>query len=164
MAYSEDHIVLAAEYALGTLDAGERIQVQTMMAVDSDFAAICEAWEFRLSVLNQMVGLVEPRPELWERIKAAITGSKPGEVAPVQPEVATAEIIAPEPQAPMPSEAAAEAAAMPEEADGPQHQSPPLAAEPVAEAVRPNPAATDQSNVIQLTSKVRQLRTVANVM
>lgn len=73
MAYSEDHIVLAAEYALGTLDSDERAQVQTMMSVDKEFAAVVEAWEFRLSVLNQMVGLIEPRPELWERIKAAIS-------------------------------------------------------------------------------------------
>ena len=58
MAYSEDHIALAAEYALGTLDAAERAQVETMMAVDSDFAAVVQAWEFRLSALNQMVGLV----------------------------------------------------------------------------------------------------------
>ncbi len=72
MAYSEDHIALAAEYALGTLDAAERAQVQTMMAVDTGYAAFCDAWVLRLSVLNQMVGLVEPRAEVWERIKAAI--------------------------------------------------------------------------------------------
>ena len=40
MAYSEDHIALAAEYALGTLDADERAQVETMMAVDTEFTAI----------------------------------------------------------------------------------------------------------------------------
>ena len=34
MAYSEDHIALAAEYALGTLDAEERAQVEAMMSVD----------------------------------------------------------------------------------------------------------------------------------
>ena len=39
MAYSEDHIALAAEYALGTLDADERAQVETMMAVDTEFTA-----------------------------------------------------------------------------------------------------------------------------
>jgi anti-sigma-K factor RskA len=72
MAYSEDHIALAAEYALGTLDAGERAQVETMMAVDTEFTAIVHAWEYRLGVLNQMVGSVEPRPIVWENIKAAI--------------------------------------------------------------------------------------------
>ena len=40
MAYSEDHIALAAEYALGTLDADERAQVETMMAVDPEFTAM----------------------------------------------------------------------------------------------------------------------------
>src|SRR3954454_2677419 len=72
MAYSEDHIALAAEYALGTLDAGERAQVETMMAVDTEFTSIVHAWEYRLGVLNQMVGSVEPRPIVWENIRAAI--------------------------------------------------------------------------------------------
>jgi len=71
-AYSEDHIALAAEYALGTLDVDERAQVETMMSVDKDFTAMVEAWEHKLGVLNQMVGSVEPRPEVWEKIKAAV--------------------------------------------------------------------------------------------
>ena len=77
MAYSEDHIALAAEYALGTLDADERTQVETMMAIDTDFRVIVQAWEFRLGVLNQMVGSVEPRPIVWENIKTAIGHSEP---------------------------------------------------------------------------------------
>jgi anti-sigma-K factor RskA len=76
-AYSEDHIALAAEYALGTLDADERAQVETMMAVDKDFTALVHAWEYRLGVLNQMVGSVEPRPEVWERIRTAAGLSGP---------------------------------------------------------------------------------------
>src|SRR5271154_524898 len=79
MAYSEDHIALAAEYALGTLDADERTQVETMMAVDKDFTVMVHAWEFRLGVLNQMVGSVEPSPIVWENIKAAIARSEPQE-------------------------------------------------------------------------------------
>ncbi len=71
MAYSEDHIVLAAEYVLGTLDADERAQVDTMMSVDKDFVALVDLWSRKLDVLNQMVGLVEPRPEVWERIRIA---------------------------------------------------------------------------------------------
>jgi anti-sigma-K factor RskA len=77
MPYSEDHIALAAEYALGTLDADERAQVETMMSVDKDFTAMVEAWEHKLGVLNQMVGSVEPRPEVWDRIRAAIGHSEP---------------------------------------------------------------------------------------
>src|ERR1700687_2808387 len=77
MAYSEGHIALAAEYALGTLDADERAQVETMMSVDKDFTALVHAWEYRLGVLNQMVGWVEPRPEVWERIRTAAGLSEP---------------------------------------------------------------------------------------
>src|ERR1700754_138717 len=87
MAYNEDHIALAAEYALGTLDAGERDQVETMMAVDDQFAAVVEAWALRLGVLNQMVGSVEPRPLVWDAIKAAIGPVEP-QVAPEPAEVA----------------------------------------------------------------------------
>jgi len=77
MAYSEDHIALAAEYALGTLDADERAQVETMMSVDKEFTVMVEAWQQKLGGLNQMVGSVEPRPEVWDRIKAAIGHSEP---------------------------------------------------------------------------------------
>ena len=81
MDYSEDHIALAAEYALGTLDADERAQVEQMMTVDTNYAAVVESWERALAVLNQMVGLVEPRPQVWENIRSAIGLS--GEQAPI---------------------------------------------------------------------------------
>ncbi|HMM93352.1 anti-sigma factor [Bradyrhizobium sp.] len=91
MAYSEDHIALAAEYALGTLDAEERAQVETMMAVDSEFGAIVQAWEYRLGTLNQMVGSIEPRPIVWENIKAAIGHSAEQQAPLVLPETPSLE-------------------------------------------------------------------------
>src|SRR5215468_1711152 len=117
MAYSEDHIALAAEYALGTLDADERAQVETMMAVDKDFTAIVQAWEFRLGVLNQMVGSVEPPPALWDRIRTAVglTGESQAalvlpEPPPVTPQAqigeAFASMEAPSPPEPAPLEPA----------------------------------------------------------
>lgn len=92
MAYSEDHIVLAAEYVLGTLDADERAQVDTMMTVDKEFAALVDAWSRKLDVLNQMVGLVEPPPEVWERIKiaAGLSGLQQALVLPAAPVAAVA--------------------------------------------------------------------------
>jgi anti-sigma-K factor RskA len=77
MAYSEDHIALAAEYALGTLDADERAQVEAMMSVDKDFTAIVEAWQHKLGNLNQMVGSVEPRAEVWDKIITAVGHAAP---------------------------------------------------------------------------------------
>jgi anti-sigma-K factor RskA len=138
MAYSEDHIALAAEYALGTLDAGERAQVETMMAVDTEFTAIVHAWEYRLGVLNQMVGSIEPRPIVWENIKAAI-GHSTGSQAP---------LVLPEAPPPPPPEPPAE----------------PVATAVVAGAP---PVATDRSidnsNVIELAGRAKRWRSVASV-
>src|SRR3981189_2649343 len=72
MAYSEDHIALAAEYALGTLDADERAQVETMMSVDKDFTAMVEAWEHKLGGLKEVGGSCEPGPEVWDKNRAAV--------------------------------------------------------------------------------------------
>ena len=97
MPYSEDHIALAAEYALGTLDADERAQVETMMSVDKDFAAIVDAWEDKLGALNQMVGSVEPRAEVWDKIKEAVGHSEPQAplVLPQAPPVVVPEVKEP---------------------------------------------------------------------
>ncbi len=94
MAYSEDHIALAAEYALGTLDADERAQVETMMSLDKDFMAMVDAWQHQLGALSQMVGSVEPRPELWDKIKTAAGLSEPQAalVFPDAPPPVTAEV------------------------------------------------------------------------
>jgi anti-sigma-K factor RskA len=100
MAYSEDHIALAAEYALGTLDADERAQVETMMAVDAEYSAIVRAWEYRLGSLNQMVGSVEPRPIVWENIRAAIGHSSEPQAQLVLPEAAPS--LPPPPDIPAP--------------------------------------------------------------
>lgn len=88
MAFSEDQAVLAAEYVLGTLNAEERTQVEAMMAIDRDFTAMVQSWERRLGALNQMVGLVEPRPVLWELIQAAVGHSQAPIVLPDPPPTA----------------------------------------------------------------------------
>src|SRR6478752_7704708 len=124
MAYSEDHIALAAEYALGTRDADERAQVETMMSVDKDFTAIVQAWEQKLGVLNQMVGSIEPRPEVWDKIRTAIGHSTPQEPL-VLPQ-------APPPPPPVPD---------------------------ISELA----VAVDDSNVVQLSAKVRRWRNIATL-
>lgn len=142
MAHSEDHIALAAEYALGTLDADERAQAETMMAVDSEFAAIVQAWEYRLGALNQMVGSIEPRPIVWENIKAAIGQSAGQQVPLVLPET---------PPAPPPAEPVVE----------------PVMTEPAVAPAAASPVtvdtANDNSNIIQLTGRVRRLRGIATI-
>src|SRR3982751_6149961 len=94
MAFSEDHIALAAEYALGTLDADERAQSETMMAVDAEFAAVVHAWEYRLGALNKRAGAIEPRPIVWENIKAEIARSAAQQTTLVLPEAPAAPPLA----------------------------------------------------------------------
>jgi anti-sigma-K factor RskA len=139
MEYSEDQIAIAAEYALGTLDADERAQVETMMAVDPEFTAMVQSWEFRLGVLNQMVGSVEPRPDLWERVRAAV-----GHSAQQAPLVL--------PDAPPPSQTPAV-----------EPIAPPPTFDPIAPTgpIAPLP---DNSNVIRLSSRAKRWRGVASVM
>jgi anti-sigma-K factor RskA len=145
MEYSEDQIAIAAEYALGTLEADERAQVETMMAADPEFTAMVHAWEFRLGVLNQMVGSVEPRPELWERVRAAV-GHSPQQAPLVLPEAA-----------PPPGETQASPAPAFEPT------APPPTFDPIA-PTGPIPPAADNSNVIRLSSQARRARGVASVM
>jgi anti-sigma-K factor RskA len=73
----DDQELLAAEYVLGTLDAEERARAQALAEMDLGFAAAVRAWERRLGELNVLVAAVEPPPELWARIKAAIVGGAP---------------------------------------------------------------------------------------
>ena len=157
MAYSEDHIALAAEYALGTLDADERAQVETMMAADSEFTAIVHAWEHRLGVLNQMVGSIEPRPIVWENIKAAIGHSTEQRAPLVLPETPPAPEPAVEPvvaQAPPAAEA-------PPVAEAPAAEAPAAVAPAPATAAQPT---ADNSNIIQLSdARARRWRNVASI-
>jgi anti-sigma-K factor RskA len=77
MIENEDHIALAAEYVLGTLDGDERSQVETMMNVDQDFKALVESWERRLGELHAMVAAVEPPEHIWGKIRGAVTAIQP---------------------------------------------------------------------------------------
>lgn len=157
MAYSEDHIALAAEYALGTLDADERTQVETMMAVDTEFAALVQAWEFRLGPLNQMVGLVEPRPVVWENIKAAIGHATTPQAPLVLPETPAA-TVTPLPPTPIADDVEFGSAFDPEPSQPPGVQQP-------AEARRASVRARfgiDDSQVISLTSRMKRWRGIAS--
>lgn len=183
MAYSEDHIALAAEYALGTLDAGERAQVETMMAVDGEFAAIVQAWEFRLGGLNQMVGAIEPRPIVWENIRREIAQTvstqHPSQAPPAlsvapppspefyssepsSPDSSTTASSSPEPpslhvQQPTASESSSDAIPIFLPQFVPQTHAPDPRVAPVTQA-----PVVDDTNVIRLESRVKRWRTIAS--
>ncbi|MDI3566169.1 anti-sigma factor domain-containing protein [Bradyrhizobium sp. Arg816] len=181
MAYTEDHIALAAEYALGTLDADERAQVETMMAVDKAFADVVQAWAYRLGVLNQMVGSVEPRPIVWENIRSELARTDFAQETPA-PEASPPPLPVPEfspieaaPPEPSPN-AAPQPELQPSEAEQPGTARPAFDALPdiapvfmpqvhapdpdVARA--PQAPVADNSNVIRLESRVKRWRTIAS--
>ncbi|WP_409190171.1 anti-sigma factor domain-containing protein [Bradyrhizobium sp. RDM4] len=177
MAYSEDHIALAAEYALGTLDADERAQVATMMAVDPEFAGIVQAWEFRLGVLNQMVGTIEPRPIVWENIRLEIARAASSQDSSPEPP-AMSDAPPPLPVSPAP-ELSSPVTAPPEppsldvqQPAGPQSDSdaiPILPPQFMPQTHAPDPSVlpmaqvpiVDDTNVIYLESRVKRWRNVA---
>ena len=177
MAYTEDHIALAAEYALGTLDADERAQVETMMAVDEAFAAIVQAWSYRLGALNQMVGSVEPRPVVWENIRSEIARI----AAEQEPPAAEAPPPVPDPLSPETAMSSTESSppAQVTQPDAEQGEPPrpepdaipeiapqfiPQVHAPDLDVVRAPPVpGVDDGNVIRLESRLKRWRAVASV-
>ncbi|MET4803046.1 anti-sigma factor [Bradyrhizobium sp. LB11.1] len=181
MAYSEDHIALAAEFALGTLDADERAQVATMMAVDQEFAAIVQAWEFRLGVLNQMVGTIEPRPIVWENIRREIAGMVSSHDLPEAPPVLSEapppplpEFYSPEPSSPepRPSEAPSRDVQPPGPPESGSDAIPIFPPQFVPQTHAPDPRVApvtqvpivDDTNVIYLERRVKRWRNIASAV
>jgi anti-sigma-K factor RskA len=183
MAYTEDHIALAAEYALGTLDADERAQVETMMAVDKAFAGIVQAWAYRIGVLNQMVGSIEPRPIVWENIRSELVRTAFAQEPPALPDVAppppvpefsSFDTVPPE----LPSEDMQQPGPQPPEAEQGETARPasdaipdvvpifmPQVHAPDPEVARaPPPPVADNSNVIRLEGRVKRWRNIASAV
>lgn len=75
MTMDEDREILAAEYALGTLDAAERAEAERLIASDTAFAMRVGYWERRLSLLAEAVEGVEPPASVWPKILAALPGA-----------------------------------------------------------------------------------------
>lgn len=65
--FSDDEAT-AAEYVLGTLDAGERLAAETRRARDPAFEGLVNQWEARLAPLAEAVPSLAPPPELFARL------------------------------------------------------------------------------------------------
>lgn len=89
MDFNDDHIALAAEYALGTLDADERAQVELTMAANADFQALVESWE-RIRVAAGLTA-AEPTAEPVAPTEVAEAPPSPSDI------IASDQPITPEP-------------------------------------------------------------------
>jgi anti-sigma-K factor RskA len=72
MALDEPLEEMAGEYVLGTLNASERLEAQTLISQNLDFAAAVDLWSERLSPLLLAIPAVVPPRQLRERILASI--------------------------------------------------------------------------------------------
>jgi len=63
---------LASEYVLGTLEPGQRRDVQNRLAADADLRAAVDAWEERLLALTELAEPQTPSPTLWGRIERSL--------------------------------------------------------------------------------------------
>jgi hypothetical protein len=132
----EDTDLLAAEFVLGTLDAQERANAQSLLRTDHGFIAMVRIWERRFGELHLMVEPVEPDAKILQRIKAKIAEIT-GERAPVS-QPSTEVTPSPEPQA--------AAIGLPAEAEMPKPADAPAAGEAstpqavVASGATPQPA------------------------
>ena len=69
--------MLAAEFALGTLDADTSARVTAAIDGDSAWRTAVEAWETRLAPLSALAYPEPPPPDIWDRIEARITPHRP---------------------------------------------------------------------------------------
>ncbi len=75
-----DDTPLAAEYVLGVLSAAERRDFERRLAQEPALRTEVEFWEQRLGSLASDVKSVDPSPETWARIEAAL-GTRHGATA-----------------------------------------------------------------------------------
>lgn len=70
-ATEDDPMMLAAEYALGSLDLAGMREAEAMAAREPAFAGEVLYWQQRLAPLTGLVPPVEPPPALWSRLALA---------------------------------------------------------------------------------------------
>ena len=77
MTVTPDDDFAAAEYALGTLDPGERAVMEARRLREPDLDEAIRAWEARLAPLAEAAGPIEPPRDLLPTIEARIRAAPP---------------------------------------------------------------------------------------
>lgn len=72
MKIADDPDLIAGEYVLGTLEAGERAAAEEFAAKEPGFAAAVIAWERRFAPLNDLIAAIEPPIDVWPKIAEAL--------------------------------------------------------------------------------------------
>jgi anti-sigma-K factor RskA len=72
---SDEQDLLAAEFAMGTLEGEVLEHAERLVAEDPKFARDVEAWRRRLSALDRTAAPEKAPDSLWERIERSLDGS-----------------------------------------------------------------------------------------
>lgn len=76
-ALTDELKLLAAEYALGTLEGTERQRAEALEASADDFRAAVDRWRAHLLALDDTAAAQLPDPQLWARIEAGLGARSP---------------------------------------------------------------------------------------
>jgi anti-sigma-K factor RskA len=76
-----DDELLAAEYALGVLAGTDRAAAQQLIERDRNFARMVAEWEQRLAPWAGQIAEVQPPPQVWEAITAALPAQTPAKAS-----------------------------------------------------------------------------------
>lgn len=74
-----DDDLFAAEYALGVLDANERIEAQARIARDPAFAALVAAWDARFAAWLLRAQPQAPSAHVWPRVRTSLGWASVGD-------------------------------------------------------------------------------------
>ena len=76
-ALTDELKLLAAEYALGTLEGADRQRAEALETSADDFRAAVDRWRAHLLALDDTAAALLPDPELWGRIQAGLGARLP---------------------------------------------------------------------------------------
>jgi anti-sigma-K factor RskA len=72
-ALPEEFDMLAAEYALGTLDGADTARAEALEASDPQFSAALAGWRKKFAALDETAPALVPAADLWARIEKGIS-------------------------------------------------------------------------------------------
>lgn len=83
-ALPEEFDLLAAEYALGTLEGADKARAEALEASDPEFRAALAGWRGKFAALDDTAPALPPNADLWARIEKGIAARPVAPAAPAR--------------------------------------------------------------------------------
>ena len=85
---SEELDLIAAEFALGTLEGAEKARAEALEAADPAFRLALAGWRAKFAALDETAIPLTPPPRLWDRIEAGAAEKTPEKASRIAAEAA----------------------------------------------------------------------------